>query len=130
MLKLKIFIVSGLFLALSVLSNTDSTKSNKYFIDINTGSGQFIFGKPINSSAKNLTGDFHFHSPVVAGFSFGYNFSKKESLKRNSNSFLSVGGGLNFMTYRINHFFENYDLNSPTANKHYEFSQNQCSYNV
>ncbi len=132
MFKLKIFIcVLFLNKTILLLANADSTKkSSKYFIDVNAGMGQFLFGKALFSETEKIPGVFTFSRPVAGGISFGKNFSETRSKKYHFKSYLSVGGGIHFLSYQIDHTINNYSFYNPDTYKNYVFSQNQCSYRV
>ena len=122
-----------LFLSKSILllSISDSTKkAQKCFIDITVGGGQFILGKALFAESEKMPGEFTFSNPVFGGISFGRNFSETKNKKYHFKNYLSVGAGINFLSYQIKHSFNNYFYYDEDTYKNYVFSQNECSYRV
>lgn len=123
-----------LFLMLSVCfcsaQKHDSTKISKHFFEVQGGGGHFTNPPFVSSKNAALAGTYKLYRQIDLGFNYSYNFNYSNSQTGFIKRFLSVGAGINYMSYRVDHTFENYANGSRYSHFYHEFSRNSLSYNV
>lgn len=105
-------------------------KINHYFAEVNGGSGFFTTPSFVSSKNAALSGNYKLSAPLCVGLYSGMNFNYSVSQKSFIGRFLSIGIGLDYMTYQAHHTFENYATGSKSSHIYHEFSQHGLSYRV